>query len=99
MMENFNKMIMIPYEEFKRIIENCLTLAKQTAYNEDFELKINEQFMKNTNIIDYLLNKNEDLKYKKEFNKYLNENKLYTKKSPVYYKMKNNKNTKDWIQI
>ena len=97
-MENFDKMIMIPHSDFKNIIEKSLHLAKQNAFNENLELKINNKYMKNTNIIDYLLNENE-IKYKKEFDKYLNKSKFYTKNSPIDYKMKSNNNAKNWIQI
>ena len=97
-MENFDKMIMIPYKDFSDIIKNILKLANQSAFNEELELKVNNEYIKDTNIIDYLMNK-KDLKYMKEYEKYLNINNLYTKKSPIDYKLRNNKKRHNWIQI
>ena len=98
-MDNFEKMIMIPQQNLRNILENCLKLANQSAYNENLELKINGEYIKNTNIIDYLLGNNEELKFKKIFEEYIKEKKLYTKLSPIDLKLKNNKNQKHWIQI
>lgn len=95
-MENSKKMIMFPYEDFKEILSKGLKLANLNAYNEKLEIRIDGKFVKETNIIDLLLEKSTNNKYSKEIERYLKTD-LYTKKSPVDFK--SNKRQINWINL
>ena len=104
-MEHSEKMVMIPLDEsnikdkYEDFLKIALKLAKNNAYNENLQLKVNNEYKKVTNIIEYILNTDKkELKYMKDYESYLNLNKLYTKVSPV--DIKSNKNKKfPWIKV
>ena len=90
-MEPYEKMIMFPYNDYKNILIKALILAKNGVFNENLEMKIKNEFVPGTNVIDYLLNTN-----KTKINIDIDKQ-LYTKKSPIDYKL--NKKNKNWIEI
>jgi hypothetical protein len=89
-MENSERMVLVPYgtEINFKDLEIALKLAKLNAYNDKFNIRINNKFQENTNIIDYIkaiANESTDLQYIKEFADLL----LAIKIDPAIVKNKN----------
>ena len=98
-MEYTNKMILLQLDDYEKILKIALKLAKNNGYNEELNIRVDNEFKKDTNILDYILGKG-DLKHKKHYDDYIND--LATKVSPIKLKQKPHnikQKSKTWISI
>ena len=110
-MENTVKMMLVPfernYEYLNFILKTCLKLFERKLINKDMNIRIGNDFIKNTSVLDYITDVNKDLPHYKDFKKVIENftkkpeiekfDNLYTNISPVQIKT-NNKKKVNWIQ-